>query len=77
MAPSWFELVAWAALGLGFGSALAIVADIFVLGNRQHMAIMDLAFPLTALYLGPIALWAYFGRGRRMSRKRMHRTRPR
>src|SRR2546430_17562312 len=36
------------------------------------MAIMDLAFPLTALYMGPIALWAYFARGRRMSRKRMH-----
>jgi len=72
VAPSWFELVAWAALGLGFGSALVIVADIVLLGNRQHMAIMDLAFPLTALYLGPIALWAYFGRGRRMSRKRMH-----
>jgi hypothetical protein len=49
-----------------------IVADAVVLGNWQHMAIMDLAFPLTALYMGPIALWAYFGRGRRMSRKRMH-----
>src|ERR1700752_2228602 len=36
------------------------------------MAIMDLAFPLTALYMGPIALWAYFARGRRMSRKHMH-----
>src|SRR3954454_16332300 len=36
------------------------------------MAIMNLAFPLTALYMGPIALWAYFARGRRMSRKRMH-----
>src|SRR5258707_3852455 len=72
MAPHWFELVAWVALGLGFASALAIVADIVVLGNWQDMAIMDLAFPLTALYLGPIALWAYFARGRRMSRKRMH-----
>lgn len=71
MAPAWFELVAWSALGLGFASALVIVADIAVLGNRQHMAIMDLAFPLTALYMGPIALWAYFARGRRMSRKRM------
>ena len=28
MAPSWFELVAWAALGLGFGSALVIVAEL-------------------------------------------------
>jgi hypothetical protein len=72
VAPSWFELVAWLALGLGFASAFVIVADIFVLGNRQHMAIMNIAFPLTALYLGPIALWAYFARGRRMSRKRMH-----
>jgi hypothetical protein len=71
VAPSWFELLAWVALALGFASALVIVADIFVLGNRQHMAIMNLAFPLTALYMGPIALWAYFARGRRMSRKRM------
>jgi hypothetical protein len=60
------------ALGLGFASALVIVADMVVLGNWQHMAIMDIAFPLTALYMGPIALWAYFARGLRMSRKRMH-----
>jgi len=72
VAPSWFELLAWVALGLGFASALVIVADVVVFGNRQHMAIMDIAFPLTALYLGPIALWAYFARGRRMSRKQMH-----
>jgi hypothetical protein len=72
VAPSWFELLAWVALGLGFASALVIVADVVVLGNWQDMAIMDLAFPLTALYMGPIALWAYFARGRRMSRKRMN-----
>jgi len=48
-----------------------IVVDVVVLGNRQDMGIMNLAFPLNALYLGPIALWAYFARGRRMSRKRM------
>jgi Domain of unknown function (DUF4396) len=65
------ELVAWAALGVGFVSALVIVTDIVALGNRQHMPIMDFAFPLTALYLGPVAVWAYFVRGRRMSRKRM------
>jgi len=65
VAPTWFELLAWVALGLGFASALVIAADIVVLGNRQHMTIMDVAFPLTALYLGPIALWAYFARGGR------------
>jgi Domain of unknown function (DUF4396) len=71
MAPSWFELVAWAALALGFASALVIAGDIVLLGNRQHMAIMNLAFPLTALYLGPLALWFYLTRGRRMSHKQM------
>lgn len=29
----WFDLVAWAALGLGFASALVIAADIFLLGT--------------------------------------------
>jgi len=48
-----------------------IAADIVVLGNRQHMAIMNVVFPLTALYLGPIALWLYLARGRRMSHKQM------
>src|SRR5712691_4538212 len=71
MAPHWFEIVAWAALGLGFASALVIAADIVLLGNRQHMAIMNLVFPLTALYMGPIALWLYLARGRRMAHKQM------
>src|ERR1700758_385658 len=71
MAPHWFDLVAWVALGLGFASALVIAADIVLLGNRQHMAIMNLVFPLTALYLGPLALWLYLARGRRMSHKQM------
>jgi len=69
--PSWVELVAWAALGLGFASALMIAADIFVLGNRQHVAIMNIVFPLTALYMGPVGLWLYVTRGRQMSHKHM------
>jgi len=42
------------ALGLGFASSLVIVIDIVVLGNRQHMTIMDFVCPLTALYRGQI-----------------------
>ena len=71
MAPHWFELVAWAALALGFASALVIAADVVLLGNRQHTAIMNLVFPLTALYMGPVALWGYLTRGRRMSHRQM------
>ena len=72
MAPHWFELFAWGAVGLGFVSALVVAADIVLLGNRQHMGIMNLVWPLTALYAGPLALWAYFPRGRRMSHRQMH-----
>jgi hypothetical protein len=61
------------ALGLGFASALVIVADIVLLGNRQYTATMDLAFPLTALYMGPIALG--YPRRRRL-RRQPHSRRP-
>src|SRR3954471_2488929 len=71
MASHWFELVAWAALAVGFASALVIAVDIALLGNRQHMAIMNPVWPISALYLGPLALWAYYTRGRRMSLKQM------
>jgi hypothetical protein len=60
VAPDWFELLAWVALGLGLASAPVIVADVAVLGNWQHMAIMDLAFPLTALYLRQIGMMLGF-----------------
>jgi len=60
------------ALGLGFASALVIVADIVVLGNWQHMAIMDVAFPAHRALHGTDRPLGIFARGRRMSRKRMH-----
>ena len=72
MAPHWFELVAWAALALGVASALVIAVDIALLGSRQHMAIMNIVYPLTALYMGPLTLWAYLARGRRRSSGQMH-----
>jgi hypothetical protein len=56
--------LAWIALALGAGSALAIAADIVVLGRRQPMWIMDIVHPVTALYLGPIWLAAYLRRWR-------------
>ena len=36
-----------------------ILGDIFVRGHRQHMRIMEVVWPVTALYFGPIAVWAY------------------
>lgn len=42
--------------------ALAIVVHIFT-GHRQRMWIMDIVWPVTALYSGPLGLWAYFKLG--------------
>ena len=69
MEPQWLMIVSWVALAVGFASALAVLVDEFLLGYRQHMAIMNLVHPITALYWGPVWLWAYFRRGRRSSHK--------
>jgi hypothetical protein len=68
----WHHYLAWAMLALGFGCALVIVVDELVLGYRQQMAIMNLVHPITALYWGPVWLWAYFTRGRKGSHKWAH-----
>ena len=73
MEPQWLMVVSWIALALGFGSALVILVDEFLLGHRQHMAIMNLVHPITALYWGPVWLWGYFRNGRKSSHKVMHR----
>jgi hypothetical protein len=55
--------IAWLSLTSGVAAALVIVIDL-VGGHRQHMAIMNVVWPLTALWAGPLALVAYFRYGR-------------
>jgi len=63
----WIEAIGWLSLGAAFASALLILFDIFGKGYRQKMWIMNLVYPITALYWGPVALWFYFAHGRRDS----------
>jgi hypothetical protein len=63
----WIEAIGWFSLSIAFASALIIAVDI-LRGYRQKMAIMDLVYPITALYWGPVALWFYFRHGRRKSK---------
>ncbi|MHC3474853.1 DUF4396 domain-containing protein [Streptomyces sp. 7R007] len=63
----WLEALGWFSLGIAFLSALVILVDVFARGYRQKMWIMNLVYPITALYWGPVALWFYFARGRRDS----------
>jgi hypothetical protein len=73
MEPQWLMVLSWVTLGLAFASALAILADELLLGSRQHMAVMNLVHPITALYWGPVWLWAYARNGRKAGRKVMQR----
>lgn len=63
----WVEAIGWFSLSIAFASALVMLVDIFGRGYRQKMWIMDLVYPITALYWGPVALWFYVKHGRRTS----------
>ena len=59
MPPHWLTVLSWTFLGLAGGSVALILGDIFLLGRRQHMRVMEIVWPVTALYFGPLAVWAY------------------
>ncbi len=68
MAP--LTIVAWISVAVAVLCAAIIAADI-LRGRRQHMTIMNFVWPLTALYAGPLALWAYFRVGLQSTEQRM------
>lgn len=59
----WLTALSIISLGLAVACTLAIALDIG-LGRHQPMAIMNLVWPITALYAGPLGLWAYWRHGR-------------
>lgn len=70
MFPEWLRDLAIASLAMGGLSALIIALD-ELLGHRQKMWIMDVVWPITGLYAGPLALWSYFTVGRFGTRRAM------
>lgn len=67
MPPEWLVVLAWVALASGFVSAAAILVDIFRRRYRQEMPIMEAVWPVSGLYFGPAAWWAYRRYGRPMT----------
>jgi hypothetical protein len=61
---SWPTAVAWSALAVAFASAAVILLDVFARGYRLRMRVMEWVWPVTALYLGPVAVWGYRRYGR-------------
>lgn len=68
--PEWLSVVAAVWLVLSAGCALVIISDLLA-GHGQHMWIMNIVWPTTALYAGPLALWLYYRVGRQLSRRAM------
>jgi hypothetical protein len=64
MAPVWLSAVAWLYLSVCFCCAGIIAYDIAFNRRRQPMGVMNFVFPITALYLGPLALALYWRWGR-------------
>lgn len=75
MAPSWLTAIATIHLILSGVSALIVVADILA-GHRQKMAVMNLVWPITALWSGPLGLAAYWIIGRQGAQHDDNRERP-
>ena len=65
--PYWLHLLSEISLIIAALSALGILID--VLRQPQQMRIMDVVWPMTALYWGPVAVWAY----RRVGTRTTHR----
>jgi hypothetical protein len=60
----WLHLIAVVSIGLGGLCFLIVLGDIMA-GRRQNMWIMNVVWPITMLYSGPLGLWFYFKTGRK------------
>lgn len=69
MIPEWLHLISIAFLGLGALSAAVIVLDL--VRHPQHMWIMNIVWPVTALFGTVWILWQYFNYGRRAEHRRV------
>ena len=61
--PDWLDALAWFSLGSSFLLALVILVHEWI--KPQKMFIMNLVWPITALYGNLAAFWAYFSFGQK------------
>lgn len=73
--PHLLGIIAVICLVTGGVSAVVIVVDL--VAHPQNMWIMNLVWPMTALYAGPLALWGYFTAGRLSTKRAMQEAKAR
>ncbi len=71
MDPAQFETAAIISLVLAGLCCLIILADLLT-GHPQKMGVMNIVWPVTALYAGPLALVLYYSIGRKSTVYAMH-----
>lgn len=64
------QIVSYVSLGIALICSVIIAIDILS-GNAQHMWIMNIVWPVTALYSGVFGLIAYYALGKKSSKKNM------
>jgi hypothetical protein len=57
MVPQWLHILAWTWIAICFASALFILVQ--TVRKPQMMWIIDVVWPVTALYMGPFAVYLY------------------
>lgn len=70
MIPDWLQILSFISLISGAISALVIAWD--EAKDPQHMWIMNVVWPVVALFGSVIALWAYFSYGKLAAHNKMH-----
>ena len=61
--PTWLTVLSVVSLVVAGLCALVVAIDILA-GHRQHMWVMNVVWPVRALYAGVLGLWAYVKVGR-------------
>ena len=69
MVPNWLHILAILSLVLAGVCALIIAAD--EVRHPQKMGVMNVVWPVNALYFGPLGLWAYYVLGRKSTQENM------
>lgn len=67
MTPAWLHILAIASLSIGFLCAAVIATD--ELRHPQHMWIMNIVWPVVALFGTALTVWGYFKYGRLASKQ--------
>ena len=75
MIPDWLHILSIVGLLAGIVCAAIVLAD--VVRHPQHMAIMNLVWPITALFGTVLTLWLYLTYGRLATQERMHAAKQR